>query len=66
MKEELCEKVVAVRRKSDRIMAIVLVFVKEVIRVTCAYALQVENQSARKINFIMTWQVSGICKILVQ
>ena len=25
-----------------------------------------EDQSARKINFIMTWQVSDICKALVK
>ena len=38
VKEELCEKVVVVRRKSDRVMATMLVFEKEVIRVICAYA----------------------------
>ena len=27
---------------------------------------RLEDQSARKINFIMTWQVSGICKSLVK
>ena len=27
---------------------------------------RLEDQSARKINFIMTWQVSGICKTLVK
>ena len=38
VKEELCEKVVEVRRTSDRVMAMVLVLEEEVIRVTCAYA----------------------------
>ena len=33
VKKELCEKVIEVRRKSDRVMAMVLVFEKEVIRV---------------------------------
>ena len=28
--------------------------------------LRLDDQSARKINFIMTWQVSGICKTLVK
>ena len=41
MKEELCEKVVEVRRKSDRKMAMALVFVEEVRRVTGAHAPQV-------------------------
>ena len=27
---------------------------------------RLEDQSARKINFIMTWQVGGICKALVK
>ena len=39
MKEELCEKLVEVRRKSDRVMALVLAF-EEVTRVICAYAPQ--------------------------
>ena len=69
MKEELREKVIEVRRKSDRVMAMVLVFEEEAIRVICAYAPQVgrsDHQSARKINSIMTWQVSEICKTLVK
>ena len=41
MKKELCEKVVEDRRKSDRVMATVLVFEEGVIRVICAYATQV-------------------------
>ena len=31
MQEELCEKVVKTRRKSDRVMAMVLVFEEEVV-----------------------------------
>ena len=38
--EELCKKVVEVRRKSDRVMEIVLVFEEEVKKVICAYALR--------------------------
>ena len=41
VKEELCEKVVEVRRKSDRVMAMVMAFEEEVIRVICAYPPQV-------------------------
>ena len=51
MKEELCEKVVEVRRKSDRVMAMVLVFEEEVIRVICAYASQVGRLECGKDQF---------------
>ena len=64
--KELCEKAVEIRRKSDRVMAVVLAFEEEVTRVICAYAPRLEDQSARKINAIMTQQVSGICKALVK
>lgn len=37
VKEELCEKVVDVSRKSDRVMMIVA-FEDEVVRVICGYA----------------------------
>ena len=66
MKEELCKKVVEVRRKSDRVMEMVLVFEEEVIRVICAYAPQVGRSQCQKDRFLMIWQVSGICKILVK
>ena len=44
VKEELCEKVIEVRRKSGRLMAMVLVFEEKVIRVICAYAPQVKTR----------------------
>ena len=65
MKEELCEKV-EVRGKSDRVMAMVLAFEEEVIRVNVHMLPRLEDQSARKIIFIMIWQVSRICKTLVK
>ena len=37
--EELCEKVVDVGRVGDRVMAIVLVFEENVLRLNCGYAL---------------------------
>ena len=40
VKEELCEKVVEVRKRCDRVLAIGLVFEEEVVRVICAYAPQ--------------------------
>ena len=48
VKERLCEKVVEVRRKSDKVMAIGLVFDEEVIRVICAYAPQVGRSECEK------------------
>ena len=47
VKEELCKKVVEVRRKSDRIMAMMLVFEEEVMRVICAYASQVGRSKCK-------------------
>ena len=51
IKEELCEKVVEVRRRCDRVMAIGLVFEKEVVRVICAYAPQSGKPDAEKERF---------------
>ena len=51
MKEELCEQVVKVQRKSDRAMAMVLAFEEEVIRVMCAYAPQVVRSDCEKDQF---------------
>ena len=51
MKEELCEKIVEVRRKSDRVMAIMLVLEEEVIRVICAYTPQVGKSECKKGQF---------------
>ena len=36
--EELCEKVVDVRRVCDRVMTVVLVFEKDELRLICGYA----------------------------
>ena len=38
MTEELCEKVVEVRRVSDRVMTVVVVFEEDVLRFICWYA----------------------------
>ena len=51
MKEELCEKVVEVRRKNDRVMAMVLDFEEEVIRDICAYPPQVGKSECEKDQF---------------
>ena len=40
VKEELCEKVVEVRRVSDRVMAVVVVYEEDVLRLICGYGMQ--------------------------
>ena len=51
MTEELGEKVEEVRRKSDRVMAMVLAFEEEVIRVICAHAPQAGRSESEKDQF---------------
>ena len=51
MKEEFCEKVVEVGRKSDRGMTMVLAFEEEVTRVICAYAPLVGRSECEKDQF---------------
>ena len=50
VKEELCEKVVEVRWVSDRVMAVVLVFEEDVLRLTCGYALQSGRSLEEKLS----------------
>ena len=40
MKEELCEKVLEVRRKSDQVMTVVMAVEEEVVRIICVYGPQ--------------------------
>ena len=56
MKEELCEKVVEVRRKSDKVIRVVMVLEEEGLRIICVYA----PQSGRESIFMMILGVSGI------
>ena len=51
MKKELCEKLEEVQRKSDRVMAMVLAFEKEVTRIIWAYASQVGRSGCKKDQF---------------
>ena len=50
VKEELCEKVVEVRRVSDRVMTLV-VFEEDVLRLICWYALQSGRSWKEKQSF---------------
>ena len=38
VKEELCEKVVEVRRRSQRVMTVVMVLEEEVLRIMCVWS----------------------------
>ena len=49
MKEEISGNIVEVRRKSDRVMAIVVTLGREVMRVICAYGPQSGRPDAEKV-----------------
>ena len=51
MTEELCEKIVKIRRKSDRVMTMVLVFEEQIMRVMCAYGPQLGRSDCEKDQF---------------
>ena len=43
VKEELCEKVVEVRRRSDRVTLVVMVLEEEVLRIVCVWSTEWQN-----------------------
>ena len=51
VKEELCEEVVAVRRRSDRVMSMIIAFGREIVPAICAYAPQTGRNQDEKVNF---------------
>ena len=51
VKEKISGNVVEVKRKSDRVMAIVLTLGREVMRVICAYGPQSGRPDAEKVRF---------------
>ena len=51
VKEELCEKVVEVRRVSDRVMTAVVVLEEDVLKLICGYALQSGRTLEEKQSF---------------
>ena len=57
VKEEIPGNVVEVRRKSDRVMAIVLTLGRKVMQIICAYGPQ--SQTQKKWVFVKKWRVSG-------
>ena len=59
MKEEISGNVVEVRRKSGRVMTIVLTLGREVMQIICVYGPQSGRPDQKKFVFIMKWRVSG-------
>ena len=51
LKEEISENVVEVRRKSDRVMAIVLTLGREVMQIICTYGPQSGRPDTEKVRF---------------
>ena len=46
--KKLCEKVMEVRRKSDRVMTVVMALEEEVVRIICVYGPQSGRTGAEK------------------
>ena len=53
VKEELCVKVVEVRRVSDRVMILLVVYEQDVLRLVCGYAPQSGRSLEEKQSFYM-------------
>ena len=69
VKKKISGNVVEVRRKSDRVMAIVLNFGREVMRVICAYGPQSGRPDAEKVRFYdemgSEWDLGSSSEIIV-
>ena len=69
VKEEISGNVVEVRRKSDRVMAIVLTLGREVMRVICAYGPRSGRPDAEKVRFYdemgSEWDLGSSSEIIV-
>ena len=69
VKEQIFGNVVEVRRKSDRVMAIVLTLGREVMRVIYAYGRQSERPDAEKVRFYdkmgSEWDLGSSSEIIV-
>ena len=68
-KEEISGNVVKVRRKSDRVMAIVLTLGKEVMHIICVYGPQSGRPDAEKVQFCdemgSEWELGSSSEIIV-
>ena len=66
MTEEISGNVVAVRRKSDKVMVIVLTLGREVMRIICACGPQSGRPDTEKVHFMMKWRAIGPWKVQVK
>ena len=69
VKEKICGNVVEVRRKSDRMMAIVLTLGREAMRIICAYGPQSGRSDTEKVRFYdemaSEWDLGSSSEIIV-
>ena len=69
VKEEISGNAVEVRRKSDKVMAIVLTLGREVMRIICAYGPQSGRPDAEKVRFYdetgSEWDLGSSSEIIV-
>ena len=66
VKEEICGNMVEVRRKSDRVMAIVLSLGRKVMQIIRAYGPQSRRPDSKKKYFYDERRVSGTSEVLVK
>ena len=69
VKEELCEKVVEVRRRSDRVKTVLMVLEEEVLRIICVYGPQRGRTAAEKEHFFddlrSEWDLHSVGEIVL-
>ena len=69
VKQEISGNVVEVRKKSDKVMAIVLTLGREIMRIICAYGPQSKKPDAEKVRFYdkmgSEWDLGSSGEIIV-
>ena len=66
VKKEVCDEVVEVRRRNDRIMAMVMTFEKEMLKVICVYGprngkpITEKQQFYKKTKYVCTFRIGMI------
>ena len=60
VKEDLCESVVEIQERSDRMMTMGLIFGEEMMWVICVYVPQSGKPDIQRINFMINWFMIGI------
>ena len=70
VKEEMCESVVEIRRRSDRRMTMCLIFGEEMMRVICVYASQSGKPDIQKNKFydemVHEWDMKGTKELILR